>query len=123
MGNKNTTAAPRPAVMTAPAASNDLLADLREIYKNLDAVDTRPMSPADQEQWFNQYTTTRQAIMVMETNTLAEINAKLGDLADDVTRAIDDCEKALHGIQEGAVIIQTVATAFGAIAQIAALLA
>jgi hypothetical protein len=107
----------------APAAPNDLLADLREIYKNLDAIDTANMSPAQQQAWFDQYTKTRQAIMVLETQSLAAINKQLGSIADNVTQAIDDCEKALHGVQEAAVVMQTVATALTAIAKIAVLLA
>ena len=112
--------APRQA---APAVAGDLLDDLREIYKNLDAIDTTTMSPAQQQEWFDQYTTTRQAIMVLETQSLAAINKQLGKIADKVTRAIDDCEKTLHGVQDAAVVMQTVATALTAIAKIAVLLA
>jgi pyruvate/2-oxoglutarate/acetoin dehydrogenase E1 component len=107
----------------APAVASDLLDDLREIYKNLDAIDTKTMSPAQQQEWFDQYTKTRQAIMVLETQSLAAINKQLGNIADSVTRAIDDCEKTLHGVQDAAVVMQTVAAALTAIAKIAVLLA
>jgi len=122
MGRKKPTSAPRDAENAVPTEASDLLNDLREIYKNLDAVDTRTMSPEQQQTWFEEYTKTRQAIMVLETNTLAVINDRLGALADNVTRAIDDCEKSLHGVLDTAVVIQTVAVALGAIAQIALLL-
>lgn len=123
MAAKKANPAPQVHANVEPGNPNDLLDDLREIYKNLDAIDTRPMNPEQQQQWFSQYTTTRQAIMVVETNALAAINQQLGALADNVRRAIDDCEKALHGVQEAAVIIKTVAVALGAIAQIAMLFA
>ncbi len=107
----------------ADAAPSDLLDDLREIYKNLDAVDTREMTPDEQQKWFAQYTTTRKAIIVLETQELGAIIEQLGNNADKVALAVDDCEKALHGVQEAAVVIKTVAVALGAIAQIAVLFA
>ena len=119
--------APAVAPAVAPPAPGappgDLLDDLREIYKNLDLVDTMSMDAAQQQVWFDQYTRTRRAILAMESQALSAINQKLGQDADSVREAVDRCEKALHGVMDAAIVLQTVGAALGAIASIAALVA
>ncbi len=115
--------ATRAARSTADFDRDATLANLREIYIKLDWADTHALTPAEQDKWFRQYTTTRHAIVRLEQSELADINARLGAEAGALAAAIQACEAALHGAQETAQIVASVGVALSAIEQLVLLLA
>ncbi len=109
------------AAATANDLVSDTLATLREIYAKLDAIDTRDMDVGEQRQWFNQYSTIRQAIMTLEAADIEDLNAQAAKQAAQLSRAIDQCDASLHGVQEGEQIISAVSTILGSVTALVAL--
>ena len=88
--------------------SNATLDNLREIYAKLDRVDAQSLDDDEYKKWREQYSSTRKAIMVLETADFEALDQEHKAMAADISAAIDQAEDALHGIQDGARIIKIV---------------
>jgi len=98
-----------------PMIISDSLANLREIYQKLDAIDTREMDIQEQRVWFREYTSVRHAIIVLEDANIQQMNDEAERQAADMAKAISNCEDTLHGVQDSEKIIAGVSSVLGSI--------
>lgn len=105
---------------TQPMAEQTI-ANLRELYSKLYLLNPLEMSPRARSKWSQEFRTVSDALMVLESRALADINDRLADDATAVVLAIDSAEDALHGILEAQTILRVIGGILSTIGTIALL--
>lgn len=113
----------RAAAETGVPDRDEVLANLREIYAKLDRVDASSIGDDEYLKWRNEYSATRKAIMVLETADFDDLDRNHREMAAEIAGAIQECERALHGIQDGARVIKVAGAIAGSLAKLVALFA